>query len=342
MFRKKILLFFYLLNYLPYVVRSLPYYLCFYIVKLRFIDLPMKVWFRNSLYFKNIIFLISDIDLTFYFKIRPSKLQLKKIKKRYEILKKFLPILGEINIYYKEDVVRFFDLANKYEIDRDPKLIERLDLKIKGRGDAEKIAFITRMFESDVKNIRDFFKLRRKKWNFHFGQIDLSTTIKLENTQSMYKNLKKLYSALGENYFEFINDILSKYEDNERYDQIYKDRAWVKYLMVLYPNRWIGRSFENGNIEKDLLLFKDFNEIEKIVFLEQIKWEVWGLMSQYMIMDKDQLMTLPEHMHNILEVLNNVKDKGLIASSDLDFRKQVEVSKDMFLEYRENYLKQSE
>lgn len=142
----------------------------------KFLQLPgTKLWYRNSLYFNKTRFLRSDIDLSLYIGPSAEGAATDLFMKRYKLLKKLIPIIGEVNIYNNR-ILNDLQNHNRYELARDPLLIElmkKMGLLIPNGDEFSKRIFITRMLLANSRSVESNH-FDTNKWAFYFAHIGLN------------------------------------------------------------------------------------------------------------------------------------------------------------------------
>ena len=150
----------------PSFLCSAPYILAFHFIKPFFKSSNVNIWYRNSLYFNNITPGLSDIDLDLFFSQRTSLKTQKSLLQRFLILKHFIPLLSEVNIY-AEDTINFIDdCINPLELQRDPQLIKIGNISPGISSKEEKLTYIIKMLYADRKNLILHPNLRKKNGTF--------------------------------------------------------------------------------------------------------------------------------------------------------------------------------
>ena len=143
---------------LPNAVNEAPYHLSFWLLRL---FLNRKIGYRNSLRYSCIEPFFSDLDITLVCEERFRSQALRK----YQMAKKFLPLLGELNLYSIENFEVARANCNPFERDRDPLLQATFPAL---RSKAEKFVFAFRMLDADWDTLQSRPATRQRKWNCHF------------------------------------------------------------------------------------------------------------------------------------------------------------------------------
>lgn len=289
-----------ILSHLPASLSMLPYHLANSIVVTMASFLQLKCWPRNSYYFKNIVPGLSDIDFTLFIPSQSPESTLQLFLTSYKYLKKFIPILGEVNIYEEAELPLIEKLINSYELKRDP-LLTQSYLSSKKEDDLEKIVYILRMIESDFKSITNRSHLRRKKWSFHFKEIGLPAPMNFD--------LRSIIRSLDSLTQDFISTlqletVLSKMAKG-KISLIYNEATsleQMKQMILLYPHRWLV--YANGlNQTEHYLEQIKLSASEEDLVLSHIRWELFGLITQRHNLSKEN------NLNNYLEMIINFLDK---------------------------------
>ncbi|CBW27897.1 hypothetical protein BMS_3140 [Halobacteriovorax marinus SJ] len=285
-----------ILSKLPYPLQELPYSLCWIVTKTYLKNNQVELWPRNSYVSKRIVAALSDLDLTII--VSKGGLEEKVIRK-YNHLKIIFPFLGEINMYPAKEVQDFIPIANKYELERDPRLCKDYGIS-KEENIYEKIVFLCKLIESDQENLKNNPLYRKKKWEKHLTDLGLSSEIDFE---SLIQLLNSQCSEIGIDASNFLNHY---YQENRTQktscDNFYRECKNIKEYILLYPFRWIGSSLTCESFFHDIELIKSFTKHELSLLEAQLNWEIWGLFSQYL--HNLHKATLHTHLENIRQVMD--------------------------------------
>jgi hypothetical protein len=265
-----------LLSFIPSRIASIPYYIVIYLLKY-LLPSNIKLWYRNSLYFSNVCFGISDIDLTLYYQNGGGsniQIMINKLKG----LKKYIPIIGEVNIYTSSDIGFVEKIINPFELDRDPLLKRNISSRLKTRE--AKIVFLFRMLKSDLQGLANYPKARQRKWRQHF----LDTEMKTYPIMNLKEIKEKIFS-----YFCFelsdqgiMNEFFNSDHSKEYLCQKYKESNRKRTYLVFFTVEWIGYSIANRTFYDDLKLIQKCSLEEKLIICENLKWELFGVYTQYL------------------------------------------------------------
>ncbi len=296
------------------MTQELPYRIAAIATKTLINNSHTKVWPRNSFVTKKIVAAMSDLDLT----IIITKIgQEKVVTRKYKFLKIIFPFLGEMNIYDKKPVLNFIELANSYELDRDPHLLEEFSFHKKATP-YEKIVFFCKILESDQENLKSIPEYRRKKWEKHLRDLNINSAVGFDHLKDA---LSKLCHDQGIDSTSFLDDFFMENRTEKiNCDNFYRNCKDKRSYILLYPFRWIGSSLTCESFYHDIELLKDFSNNELKLLEAQISWEIWGLFSQYL--HNIQNATLHTHLENIKQVMesNDYLRKTLVYKKLNEFR----------------------
>jgi hypothetical protein len=285
------------LSKLPYFIQIIPYAIAKYVVINLLTTSKTKVWVRNSYVFNNLVCALSDLDFTI---ITSDINDADKAVKKFRLLKKIFPFLGEINLYNKNELNEFSPIANSYEIARDPELQSILGLKETNYSKYQKIVFLCKTLESDQENLKSIPHLRVKKWTHHLNKLN-------ENSEITLDSLKELLSKLALELKIDGNKFLDQYYKLNRTEKVncdnfYRENEDKKSYILLYPFRWIGSSLTCDSFFHDIEEIKNFSNEQLLLLEAQIEWEIWGLYSQYI--HNLRQATLHTHLENIKQMMD--------------------------------------
>lgn len=260
----------------------------------------VKIWSRNSMrlpYFSR----YSDLDLTFLVKKNKCLPLAKTLASSYL---KFN--VGEVNFFLENDLSWAY-LCNSFEIERDPSLKSLVSCN-HTYSQAEAQAFFLRMLESDtrLKNEK-LAPSRQRKWDFHFACIEKKLNIRFPKSCTIWKkeNLQEAFSLL----FSNISGI--------SFDDFYSNLDHDK-LFYTMPHRWIGVAIANNYPIQYEVPKSQLEESLISLQVEQIKWEMWGLLSQLLLDSIDRSIAM-RHFDNLFKLLSAQKYKELRADDYLAY-----------------------
>lgn len=248
------------------------------------------IWCRNSLKFNNIVFGKSDIDFTI---LLNRNMYYEKSQRQFLKLKNFFPILGEVNVYSLTDLENLAGFFNFDELARDPMLLASFPLLGAPVTQTTKLVFLLKMMRADKLNLTHHFKMRKKKWDFHFSQLGLG-----ESPNNLKQMLERLEAEFGVplKYLE-MNLSLHTYIPLSDYG----DSQYLK----LFPVDWLYHSLLNLKFEQHLHCIEELSTADSELLLAQLAWELMGLTGQYRnIKEQTQFCN---HLDNMLIVLGHLR-----------------------------------
>lgn len=286
------------LAHFPPSIGMIPYHLAYYLVVSLAFSFHIKCWARNSYLFRNIVPGLSDIDFSLLVP-NSSFTSLNLFLTSYRRLKKIIPILGEINIYHESELFLIEKVINYYELMRDSALNKKL-FSAQQDHTLEKIVYLLRMIEADFKNLTTRSKLREKKWAFHFKSIGLNPPAKCDLISVVHTLSKLTESFITKDKLEMIlikmsqSDIATVYHEATTPEE-------MKKAILLYPHRWLV--YANGLNQTEHYLDQiQFSSDEEQLILMQMKWELFGLITQrHNLSRESNVMNYLKMIRNFLE-----------------------------------------
>ena len=273
----------------------------------------LKCWARNSYYFDNIVPGLSDIDFTILLNSERSRREIQLFLKLYSLFKRFIPILGEINIYEQKDLSSAATWINWYELKRDPMLFNLVEALSPKNGD--KFVYLLRLLESDAFNLISRPSQRHKKWQRHFQEVELCcpNEITLLNTISAILPCSPITQKHNETK-SFLSYYLS-HNQSETYQNLHCDEK-ERLFIIMYPHRWLVAANGERSLVSTLRRLR-FTEEELEIICAQLKWEVNGLYTQkFTLPDTSSLMTYIDMIMNFLVLLEDMKEQEYISLID--------------------------
>lgn len=228
------------------------------------------VWYRNSLYFANILFLKSDIDLTVFFKSSHNSRDVAIFFKKFKFLKFFFPILGEVNCI-THNVLKTLTWHNCYELKRDPILVNLMlehNLKTIFDNNNSKKVFIGRMIIVSFANLKNGY-FDKRKWDFYF-------------------------SLVGHNAPKNIEEVLRFCTESQ---EISLDIFW--HSLIFNPIPKIANSISGGLFELLIQKCQMLNSDDKDILLQNLYWEIAATSCQLHLESDVQ----KNHITNIQEII---------------------------------------
>jgi hypothetical protein len=282
------------LSFVPSSLASIPYFLTLSFIK-SIVPMRSKCWHRNSLYFGNISLGISDIDLSIIYK---SESDAKLFYNRLKRIKYIFPYIGEVNSYSESNLDLVQKMINPYELERDPEL--KKIMAERSKSDQALIVFLCRMLKSDLHGLKNYPLARKRKWKFHFNFVNAETlpSMSFENILKTILAKIKINSEQKKIIENFFNT-----ESQEDLNQLYSESKNKKDYMTLFTIEWIGLAIANHSFHEDLKLVNSCDNDDLSLMIENLKWELFGLYSQYLYIGSDKASDIKYHL-GLLSIIN--------------------------------------
>jgi len=286
-----------------------PYHMTLSLVKFgaSYYDSKLEIWPRNSYVFGAIEPGFSDLDLTLYV---PKQCDASKAYKFLYLIDKFRkiwPLIGEVNLYFENELNFCLKHINKLELSRDKFLVKRMNYDFKFSA-SEAAVFLFRQLEKDVKNLARFPQRRLKKWNYHFEQVQylLPENLKNQLLDLQHKNLvDSIVSVIvflcGANHSIFINDLNEKLQ--MYFEFLIKDVDLSKLRPLVVKDPWIY-VFAIHKISFLEIAPVTLSIAQQQILSLQIKWELWGLKTQLNEQNAKRISTHKKYLLEKLEKQN--------------------------------------
>ncbi len=205
-----------------------------------------QIWIRNSYYFKAHHPLASDIDVTYVGDSQTAKKLFSQMKRN--------KLFGELNFYPQEILSSLICLINPYELERDPILLNSQQSMCK--SSTQKEVFLARHILGDSYWLQRHPQIRIQKWKY-------------------------LFAILNENLITLSLDTLIQQTSNASALRFYLDHEHLNLFDIfktspfrsLFPHKHMWE-----DTDRPYLIELSLNEAN--LFLEQIKWEFWGIGTQ--------------------------------------------------------------
>jgi|GEM_PF-5327707 hypothetical protein len=276
------------LGFIPFSLARIPYALTYKLALWKTGLSPSDLWPRNSYYFKRIVMLVSDLDLTL-FVVKGNSLS-QETKNRVSWIQRFLPLVGELNVVSEELTSKYVRFLPVLELKRDPILLRRIQLTLREAHEVEKFFFLWRMLWSDRKNLRSNPQMRKKKWAFHLEslQLDSDSFGKISNLGDFLKILDSQFEC-STGYLQQ----LPLREDRE-YDSL---RADLK--LVFFLADWLGEVYQYNRWENEESWPTLEPRLHKILEYS-LSWELWGVLTQLEL--ETDLVKLYLHINGLKKI----------------------------------------
>lgn len=265
----------FLFNRVFLLISSLCYLVVFRIFQMFFSSLKIKIWYRHGLYFRNIIPGVSDIDTSFLFiQKTPIGTQVKAIQ-RFALLKQFIPLFSEVNIYEENELNFVKDCINPLELKRDPLLCRYAGFSDHPPSKEEKLVYVIKMLLYNRDNLLFHPLLSQRKWLFHLNLLEMDAVIG-------FPLLPSLLKILEENLFCLFPRLYLK-EALEEYFRsgFISDKL---HALLIQPFEILPYEIDDDFFYKPSFCQETFfklNQSEKSVYAAHLKWDIWGVYTQY-------------------------------------------------------------
>lgn len=266
------------------LIQKLIYYFCYLlykiIVKLSHPEVK-DLWFRNSFCFDYWKFLKSDIDITIVLE-KSSKKIIDELRYTHFIVRRFLPVIGDMIIFSENLKVPLLECINTLELQRDPVLIEKYGIERKA-DHYEKIIFLHKFLEANWHN-DNIDQVRPEKIDYIAEQIGLDLH------KPFLDLVDDLSSLLGVDQAQFRKDYYKQMQSQTSP----QDLQCPPLIYCLFYNKLCY-------LKLDLHL--DINEkniLEKIIL-----WELWNCYSYQASMPYPNLQEHIDRMHDGLHLLTS-------------------------------------
>lgn len=243
-----------------YSLIEFPYKVALFILKKTMPSHVEALWPRHSYVTRDLVFLVSDLDLTLTVENHSRESSIN-IQKFFWFWKRLIPFLGEVNVISLNLLDKISPLAPILELRRDPQLLKLVAKKNVEVSAEEKLIFLKKMYASDKHNLEKRFARRIGKWSKHLasmgfviGANEFSSKVHLDQF------IEKNFLRISEND-HFLLDL----------------PGWLKQRAL--EKDWLDPAFEWPVVENTQLLQAALN------------WEIWGSFHQFS-MTKDQLTWL--------------------------------------------------
>lgn len=270
-----------------------------------------QAWTRNSFQSKQLVYGLSDIDFTLFLNDQDFQIDEGSFLKRFSLLKKVFPFLGEINIYKQSQLGLISPLINHYELERDPllrlKLPEIKPLTLSPhQAQAEAFSYLFRMFLSDQKSLTLRPQLRFNKWRRHFLAVgaDFPETRPHELKELILDKITELSEPSLKNA---MRDLLAL-------PRIINNSLLSSKLMIYAPQLWHQYFRGQSEIYSTVTMINEASFREQTFFFTQLGWELAGLLTQLPTL-ADKFFQYHYHLPYLLRLLEETRCSHLHEQS---------------------------
>lgn len=225
------------------------------------------IWARNSYQSKDLMPGLSDIDFTIVSTDDHLPLLANEVLINF---KKLFMIMGEINFYTTKSLGIIKEVYNYYELQRDPLLMSFANLSKKSNS-IDAAIYLMRTYESDKDNIENRSHLRHRKWTKVFQLLEVSID-KLSKTAL----LDLLRDRIGKNI--------------------------ISNPMLYSPHTWLESHWSKLKYPEVVQSFSKLSEPECEIIFGQIRWEVFGILTQLPFLKNRSDMKY--HFENLKTILS--------------------------------------
>ncbi len=269
----KVKLLIYLFKIFNESIRSL-YLFVFYIFKYTCKLFGIRVWTRNSILNNSFRAFKSDLDISAYFKNTRDENMFLYIYKMY---KNLFPWLGEVNAYdtKKIELIKNGDF-NILLLERDPQLIEILNLSRSNCSTYDATTFLIRAVQSDYHNLQQNPLRRILKWENHIIAVN--------------KKLDAHFLMIGKADIlsQILNIVLNISQTEKQYEkyqlamalEMFKNNHLIEHTREYLSNEKVvwkylpQEIYRNKNLNVPIL-----DPSEVLYLISQVQWELLGLMT---------------------------------------------------------------
>ncbi len=277
----------------------------------------VEVWYRHSVYFGDIVFGLSDLDLTIFYPGEMSHFLVVKMEKRIAFWRRLFPFIGEVSLYdgpFFQKVQPFF---HPIELKRDPLLKKKFSHAPEIRkGDRE--VFILNWLASDAQKMRNHFSRREKKIKRFLSLLNIKYPEReIQSLSELIGFLCEKSFAYDTNWRNFLVEYCSfEFIEPASFNDFFqKFPQYKEFLLVAFPQKFIGAFHHHGEFEKAQNLISQLEPLKRAIFLAQYRWEIMGLMGQsQQRVDGVQMII---HLENLRSLLDGFPGQCQVESDGL-------------------------
>lgn len=246
---------------LPHRVSEVPYKIAYNYIRSYFNKRGIYATARNSYISKNIVFMISDLDVSLWID-QFDPLLAKDLKRQLRHIKSIFPWVGEFNLYITSDINKIAGMGNLYEVQRDPVLNDYIG-GVLTQNPFSAAVYLTRMFLSDITQLKTSLNTRQKKWCYHLEHVGKEAP------------LKKI-SSLDELIDAIIKHFPAELQTKETRAFFESPPAHSKLDFIFRLDRSTISSTED---------YPKLTEAEIKLLGANIRWECFGIYTQLLVLD---------------------------------------------------------
>jgi hypothetical protein len=288
---------------MPNFVSKIPFSMSYFFVRILFRDYfksDASLGVRNS-YARNYFEpLYSDIDLS-VLTSRKQKNVVVTFLNSLQKQRRWNLALGEVNIYFQEDIDLLIKYCNYFEMQRDPLLLAHTKF-VRYPTVAEKIIFLSKMLEADNKALEMRPETRTRKWAHHF-ELVFGFPLK---KRSLSKN--DLMTELA----RYLQLPSTAWSESLQYYLTRRDQlptlTHAELENLLKENPWWWSCYANKFCF--LKLNCELSPLQWRCLVATLQWELWGLFTQQLQLPKESLDLHKDHLASFI--------KNILEGSSLD------------------------
>jgi len=281
---------------MPSFVSKFLFFVGFFFVKRvlgEFLKSDISVAIRNSYALDYYEPLFSDIDITLLTSSKQKNV-IAKILQKLKAQKTWNRMIGEINVYYSEDLGQVLRCCNPLELRRDPFIASHGHV-LNPPTLEEKIVFFAKMLEADHVALQVRPETRQKKWDYHSRQVfadglqvrSPSVDHLLETVASHWQISDTGWKNSLREYFSRKNQLMTF--PHAELEALLRENPW---WWACFANKFC---FLNLNVELSSLQWR--------CLLATLRWEIWGIYVQSADIEEGSL-TL--HSQNLTRFLSHL------------------------------------
>lgn len=301
--------------FIPFFIRHFFYLLPLIKVKSFVFFLGIEAWSRNSVYFKEEVFGLSDLDITLYSHKKVTSFKRNLILFYLKVLRWFFPFVGEVIIYEEDSVKDFMPLASSLELKRDPILVKKMGIQYCVNELRE--AFILNWMYNDYHRMDQSILKRRNKIDRFRLLLNLESKSYFSSEDLLMDLLKDFIKDPEEctQWFEALQKFLRAIRIEKRpiNNWLDENKKYEEIIALCYPQLWMGAAIHNETFYEILHRLKNHKDEHKNIFAAQISWELWGLYSNHTVTSFSGELAL--HLDHLKECISKVLERDDLSQA---------------------------
>ena len=290
-------------KYVPQLLCNTIYWGSFYLIQMAFKHKGYSVSPRSSLVTGRVNFGSSDIDLNLWTEAPFEPIQFQKTESK---IKQYIPVMGEVNVLSEQSVKSMLKFINPYLLEKDPILVNKLNLLLREGTRAEKTCYILHCLKFNRLQLETSQTSNVNKWNYYFSQIGMASPKDL-SVQQVCCCLENLVNGLD---FEYLQSIPLK--SDSQINEFYLSGEVRTEMMCLTPVIWLGAANLYQSIEIDLIMLSK-HEDKLYLFVEGLKWELWGIYTQRFFQPRHDVLTHLHKIKNVFDILSQTSHNEIVS-----------------------------